>query len=63
MNMQELTAAAAGLKQIEAQITTLRGAFLVSGDVAFARQALDIELLVTDLLQGVEREIAAKQKP
>jgi len=63
MNIAELTAAAATLRQIEAQIGALRGAFLVAGDIAFARQANDIGILVSDLIQGLEREIAAKQKP
>ena len=63
MNIAELTAAAATLRQIEAQIGALRGPFLVAGDIAFARQANDIGILVSDLIQGLEREIAAKQKP
>jgi len=62
MTIAELTAAAATLRQIEAQITALRGAFLMAGDIAFARQPNDVGILVSDLLiQGVEREIAAKQ--
>ena len=63
MNLTELTGAAATLRQIEAQITALRGAFLVAGDIAFARQANDIGILVSDLIQGIEREIAKKQTP
>lgn len=63
MNMQELSSAAATLRQIEAQIAALRGAFLVAGDIAFSRQANDIGLLVRDLIEGVEREIAKQQTP
>jgi hypothetical protein len=63
MNLAELTGAAATLRQIEAQIGALRGAFLMAGDIAFSRQANDIGLLVRDLIEGVEREIAKPQKP
>ena len=58
MNIQELTAAAATLKQIEAQIAAMRGAFLVAGDVSFSRQLNDAGILVSDLLQQVEAQIA-----
>jgi len=58
----ELTAAVAGLRQIEAQIAAMRGAFLVGGAVSFARQANDIGILTADLIREIEREIA-KQTP
>jgi hypothetical protein len=58
MTIPELTAAAATLRQIEAQIGALRGAFLLTGDVAFSRQANDIGILVSDLIQQIEAQIA-----
>ena len=63
MNLTELTAAASTLRQIEAQIGALRGAFLLSGDVSFSRQCNDTGILIADLIRDIEREIAAKQNP
>ena len=63
MNLTELTAAAATLRQVEAKVAALRGGFLVGGDVRFSRQCNDIGLLVADLIEGVEREIARQQPP
>ena len=62
MNLMELNSVAMTLRQIEAQIGALRGAFLIGADITFARQTLDIGLLVADLIEGVEREIAKQQK-
>ena len=59
MTIAELTGAAATLRQIEAQIAALRGAFLMAGDVSFSRQANDAGILVSDLLQQVEAQITA----
>jgi hypothetical protein len=41
----------------------MRGAFLVGGDVAFARQANDIGILVSDLIEGIEKEIVKQARP
>ena len=63
MNLTELTGAVATLRQIEATVAALRGAFLVSGDFSFSRQANDIGILVADLIEAIEREIAKQQTP
>jgi hypothetical protein len=62
LTIPELTAAVATLRQIETTIGALRGAFLMGGDTAFAREANDIGILVSDLIEAIEREIA-KQTP
>ena len=63
MTLPELTAAVSGLRQIEAQIASLRGVFLMGGAVAFARQANDIGIMVADLIQDIERQIAKQGQP
>ena len=63
MTIAELMGAVATLKQVEATVAAMRGAFLLAGDVSFSRQANDIGLLVRDLIEQVEREIAKQQTP
>ena len=60
MTIPELTGAVATLRQIEATVSAMRGAFLVGGDIAFARQANDIGVLVSDLVRDIEKLIAAQ---
>ena len=63
MTIPELTAAAATLRQIEATVLALRGSFLMSGEVSLGRQALDIGILIADLVSAIEGEITKRRTP